>query len=193
MKKLFAGLIFIVLTHAVFAQQLSSKSKEIVAAYNQLQKQPDSKAYQLDYIKVFPGNSTEFIKTFESEDFSQLYNNSYQYVDAFVNLTKYYSSEIIYKSINIGKNLVWEADATGQIQHEIVGMGNSYTAIFIKAIKSLTPKDQSSLITFLADVENHQAYPEYKRLYKSIAHAGEKDLANHFIDAMHKREKQPHD
>lgn len=193
MKKLFISLVLIVLTHAVFAQQLSSKSKEIIAAYNQLKKHPDSKTYQLDYIKVFPSNSTDFLKTFDPEDFSQLYSNSYQYIDALVKLTKNYPSAIICKSINIGKNLVWEADATGQIQHELVAMGNSFTPIFIKAIKSLTPKEQAGLITFLADVENHQAYPEYKRLFKSIVHAGDKGLANQFIDAMHKREKQPHD
>jgi hypothetical protein len=65
--------------------------------------------------------------------------------------------------------------------------------LFIQKINSLSPKEQSNLIAFLADVENHEAYPEYKQLIKAIDDRGQKDLADQFTDAMHKREKQPHD
>ena len=100
---------------------------------------------------------------------------------------------MINKSIDIGKNLRWEADAVGYLQHGIVALGNNYTSLFILKINSLSPEEQSNLISFLADVENHDAYPEYKQLIKSIKVAGRTDLADKFITAMNQREKQHHD
>jgi hypothetical protein len=72
-----------------------------------------------------------------------------------------------------------------------VELGNKYTTIFVQKLNSLKPVEQSNLIKFLADVENHDAYPEYKQLIKAINDAGQKDLADQFTEAMHKREKQP--
>jgi hypothetical protein len=186
-------LLFTSVVDLTYAQQLSSKAKQIISAFAQLKKHPDSKEDQLNYIKIFPENSTEFLQIFDPSDFGQLYDDSYQYIEAFVKLGKYYPIAIIKRSITIGKSLVWQADATGQIQQEIVLMGNTHPAIFIKLVKSLNAKEQIHLITFLADAENYSAYPEYKQLIKSITNAGEKRLAKQFIDAMHKREKQNHD
>ncbi len=191
--KLILFLVLITPVSLVFGQQLLAKSKQVQSVYSQFLKNPKSQTCQLNYIEVFPDDTTQFLRVFASADFGQLYQDSYNYIEDFFKLGKYHTVLVINKSIDIGKNLRWEADAVGYLQHGIVALGNKYTSLFILKINSLSPDEQSNLITFLADVENHDAYPEYKQLIKSIKAARRTDLADKFITAMNQREKQHHD
>ena len=65
--------------------------------------------------------------------------------------------------------------------------------MFGQLLKRLTPQKQTQLITFLADAENFYAYPDYEDIIKHLKGLGESGLANKFIEARKKREKQPHD
>ncbi len=193
MQKAFLNLtIFLFLiapADLAFAQQLSTKSKQVLTVYNQLQSCPGSKTCALNYIEVFPDDTAQFLRVFAPADFGQLYKSSDNFIDEFFKLSRYHSVLVINKAIDIGKDLKWDADAVGYLQHGIVALGNRYTRLFILKINSLKPKEQSNLITFLADVENHDAYPEYKKLIKSINDAGRTDLADKFKTAMIQREK----
>jgi len=192
LKSIILSFSLITLVNLAFAQQLSTKSKQVKSAYSQLKERPDSKTYQLNYISIFPSDTAQFLRVFAPPDFSQL-NDGFDYIEGFFSLAKNHPVAVISKAVDIGKDLKWNADAVNYLQHGIVELGNKYTRLFIQKINSLNPKEQTNLITFLADVENHHAYPEYKQLIRAINDAGEKGLADQFTDAMHKREKQPHD
>jgi hypothetical protein len=193
LKSIILIFFLIALANLVFAQRLSTKSKEVASAYSQLKMHPDSKSCQLNYINIFPRDTTQFLRVFDPPGYGQLYNDSFDYIKDFFKLSKNYPVAVISKAIDIGKDLRWDADAVNYLQHGIVELGNKYTTLFIQKINSLNPKEQANLIIFLADAENHHAYPEYKQLIGAINDAGQKGLADQFTHAMHKREKQPHD
>ncbi|MBS1524029.1 MAG: hypothetical protein JST19_00180 [Bacteroidetes bacterium] len=185
-------LVLIATANLALPQQLSTKSKQVKSAYIQLKEHPDSKTYQLNYINIFPKDTTQFLSVFNPPGYGQL-SDGFDYIEGFFRLAKYHPVAVISKAVDIGKDLKWDADAVNYLQHGIVELGNKFTRLFIQKVNSLSPKEQSNLITFLADVENHAAYPEYKQLIKAINDHGQKDLADQFTDAMQKREKQPHD
>jgi hypothetical protein len=149
------ALLLILLPSFVFSQSLSKASLRIKAAWQELNKHPYSKQTQLAYLKVFPQNKQQFVELFDKEDFSQLYSGSYKYITTFIELSKHYPDQVMDKAINIGKELVWDADATGQLQQAIVNLGCENTRIFLNKIKALPTSQTNQLIKFLADVESH--------------------------------------
>jgi len=183
------GLLLILLGFHLssFAQSLS---KEVQTAWNKLKNDSTSKQKQLGYIQAFPENGRQFKAVFNPHDFKQLYKDSYQYIETFLSLSKVYPAKVIDKSIDIGRELVWEADATGQIQEGIVELGNENTRLFVNKVKSLTSDQKKHLITFLADVENHKAYTIYQQLIDSLKRINEPELASQFIKARALRMKQ---
>jgi hypothetical protein len=188
MKTIIIFLSFL-FSNAVLAQSLSQTSQKIKTAYDELKNEPASNQKKLTYLKVFPQNKEQFMAVFDPDDFKELYSESFKYIDAFISLAQNYPAAVINKSINIGKNLKWEADATGQMQHSIVLLGNQHIALFLKKIDTLSPIEEAHLIAFLADVENHKAYHEYQQLIESLQRIGENKLANKFINARALREK----
>lgn len=189
MKKSTLILALFLIIFTASAQKLSIRSKEIKAAFERLNNHPDSKKDQLYYLDTFPDNQQDFIAVFNPSDYGQLYDG-HDYINAFLKLDQYYPARVISKAINIGKGLTWDADAINYLQSGIVDLCNRHIKIFIRKLKSLSPKEQSHFITFLADVENYSAYPAYKQLIKALTAVGEKDLADRFKEAMLKREKE---
>jgi len=182
--------LFAVLPSFAFSQALSPKSKAVKAAWEALVKQPGAKQCQLTYLRVFPENKHDFIAVFDRDDFTQLYTESNKYIESFIALVKNYPAQVIDKSINIGKDLRWNADAINYLQHGIVEIGISNTIIFSKKLNSLTPKQKGRLVKFLADVENHKAYPQYQQLINALTKTGEKSLAHKFELARTERENE---
>ena len=188
MKTIFICLSLLI-SNAVFAQSLSQTSQKIKIAYDELKSDSSSNRKQLAYLTEFPNNSGTFMAVFMPPDFGELYSDSYKYIEALIGLAKTYPSKVIKKSLNIGKGLKWEADATGQMQQSIVELGNKNIHIFSQQLNSLPTIEAAHLITFLADVENHKAYPEYQQLIESLQRIGENQLATKFIAARALREK----
>jgi hypothetical protein len=195
MKKFTIGclLLFMASANASFCQPLSADSKNVKAAYEELVKHPDSKQKQLAYLKAFPENKKHFLEVFGAADFGQLYKDSHEYITAFFELSKKHPAAVIDKSINIGKDLIWDADAVGDLQHSIVEMGNEHTSTFATKVNALTALQQKNLTKFLADVENHKAYPEYQALIDALNKVHQVKLAGRLIKARTEREKIKHD
>ena len=190
----FSGLLLIVIQSFVsLAQPLSRESKKVKLAFDALAKTPKSRQKQLDYLKSFPQDKQQFIAVFDQNDFSELYSDSYEYITAFFKLSKYYPQQVMDKSINIGKDLKWNADAVGYLQHHIVILGNQQIKIFSTELRRLPESQVNGLITFLADVENHKAYSEYQQLINTLNQIGAKDLSDKFIKARSKREQEKND
>ncbi|MES2110770.1 MAG: hypothetical protein V4577_18575 [Bacteroidota bacterium] len=183
-------LLIVVLPLFTFSQKLSPKSKQVKAAWEALNKHPDSKQLQLAYLKIFPSNKPDFIAVFDPDDFNQLYDESNKYIDSFIELVKYYPVQVIDKVINIGKDMKWKADATGYLQHGIVKVGINQTKIFSKKLNSLSSKQKVHLITFLANEEGIKHDQNYQELINALTKIGEKALANKFEAARTERKKE---
>jgi hypothetical protein len=174
-----------------FSQSLSARSLSVKHAFEALKRDTASTAKQLAYIKVFPANKQQFLAVFPPEDFTQLYDG-HEYIKKFADLVAHYPANVISKAINIGKDLEWDADAVNYLQDELVSMGKTHTRIFVKNIKALPTSQTNSLITFLADSENHASFPEYQLLIDKLKAMHQSILANKFIAARSKRQSIKH-
>jgi len=189
-KSLFASLIAsIICINVSFSQALSPAAMKVKTAYVQLKIYPGSKPKQLAYLNAFPQNKQQFVEIFNAPNNGQLTSNSQGFIATFVDMAKNYPTEVIDKSVNIGKDLTHEADAIGQLQHAIVDLGNHYTKLFAKKVNSLSDKESDNLVKFLADAENHSGYTQYQQLTEELSKIGEVKLSNKFVQAKEQREK----
>ena len=173
-------------------QSLSPTSEKIKKAYDQLKINGSSETLQLNYINAFPNSKEEFIAIFSPEDGKQLSTVSDQYLRLLLVLGDRYPTKVLRKSMNIGKRLKWDADAVGYLQHLIVDVANKHPGVFIEEIGKLNEDEKASLIRFLADVENHRAYPEYQALIDKLIFAKQNTISELFIQARKERQKQHH-
>jgi hypothetical protein len=188
--KIITLFIFFIIPMGAFTQSLSFKIGWLRTSYNELKENSGSSDKQLAYIQNFPSDSTSFMDIFQPADYKHLYKESHDYINTFFSLSTNHPNEIIDKSINIGEYLIWQGDATGDMQHGIVDLGNSNTKIFASKLHSLTQSHKAHLISFLADVENFTAYPQYQSLINSLNKIGEKTLADEFVNARTLRESE---
>jgi hypothetical protein len=93
--------------------------------------------------------------------------------------------------MGLGKDAHYEADAPSHLQQVTAVYGSQHTKLFAELLKELPAQKQSQLISFLADVENHAAYPQYQDIIGRLKATGERDLAGRFEEARNKRNKQP--
>ena len=171
-------------------KQLSPKPAEMVEALMALQRGPNDPATQERYLKVFPQDFASFMNLFGIN--RPLYDGS-QYILALMPLGKMHPMEIGKLLVGLSKDAHYEADATSYLQHTTAFYAAQHTKMFAQLVKGLSPQKQNQLITYLADVENFNAYPEYEGIIKHLKGLGETDLANKFVKARKKREKQGHD
>lgn len=150
---------------------------KVKSAYENLSADKNSKKLQQDYISAFPSDTKTFLAVFQSDKFDQLYSDSHKYIEALENCATNSPTEVISKCVDIGKNLVWDADAVGLLQHISVDIAIQHPPTFVSKYKTLNDKEQDKLINFYADVENHSAYPEYQDLIDKLNSIGEKDIA----------------
>ena len=155
-----------------------------------LQRKPDDPATQERYLKIFPHDFASFMNLFGFDH--PLYDGA-QYILALSPLGKTHPMEVGKLLIALAKDAHHEADAPNFLQQVTAAYAAQHTKMFAQLLKGLTPQKQTQLITFLAGAENFHAYPEYEEIIKHLKGLGERDLANRFVEARKKREKQPHD
>jgi hypothetical protein len=171
-------------------ENLIPEAKEIKLAFENLENNPHSTIYQEKYINVFPENAVLFRKVFAPAEFDQLYDGEL-YISKLNDLTQEYPDKIGYKLINLCVGLKkWEADAVGYIQHITMEFANSRYSNFISLTKNLNQKDLSTLIVFLADVENHSAYKAYQDFMDKLKKNNENALFFQFKKAKEERINQ---
>jgi len=173
-------------------KQLSIDAKIIKDAYDMLIREPNCKKNQIDYINKFPDNWNKFIKIFHPEDFNELYDKSHYYIWMLDTLSNEYPNEIGTLLIKLSRKAKWDADAPGYIQHTLANFGASKTKLFMKILLKEKQENLNNIITFLADVENHNAYTEYQQIIENVLKLGNKELGNKFITAKQKRQKIRH-
>ena len=170
-------LIFLVLSLCSHSQTLIPEAIKVKAAFNKLSADTNSKKLQQLYIAAFPSDTKTFLKIFQTEKFDQLYSDSYKYLDAFEKCATTFPSQVISRCVDIGKNLVWDADAVGQLQQISVRLAIHHLTFFVNKYKTFDSKAQNHLLRFYADVENFKAYPEYQELINKLKNIREADIA----------------
>jgi hypothetical protein len=188
-------LVFVVLMVGAlqgFAQQLIPEALKVKTAYERLRMSANSKELQQNYISAFPSDSRTFLKVFMTEKFDQLYTNSYLYIDILDTCSDNFPKEVLSKCIDIGKNLVWNADAVGSLQRLSVNLAIKNPQLFVNKYQTLNDKEQESLINFYADVENHDAYDEYQKLINAAKSIGEIGISKKLEIARTERKKRIH-
>lgn len=187
----FTRLVFclVLLVNYSFGQSLNPEATRVKTVFDKLTASPKDKQLQAVYIASFSANSKSFLSVFNPISFDQLYNGSVTYIDTLYQCSFSFSKEVISKCVDIGKNLVWDADAVGYLQDISVRLASTQTKIFVAKYKSLTDGDKSSLFKFYADVENFDGYPEYQDLIDKLNALHQNEIAKKFEIARTKRKK----
>ena len=191
LKTFAAGLLAMsVCVNLCFSQALSPAATKLKTAYVQLKIYPGAKPKQLAYLKAFPQNKQQFTEIFDPSNFGQLYKNSLEYINSFFGLAQNYPDEIMEKSINLGKNMEWRADAIGFLQNGIMELATQRTQLFATKVKALPVHDIDNLIKFLADEEGIKNDLQYQHLIDILRKHGDSGLADKFVAARTAREKE---
>ena len=183
-------IVFFLMFSKAYSQTLIPAATKVRSAFEKLSADINSKKLQRDYITAFPADTKTFLSVFQTENFDQLYKRSDTYIFALEKCAGTFPTEVISKCVDVGRSLVWDADAVGYLQDISINLATRHLRIFIVKFKTLTKTEQDSLIAFYADVENYSAYPEYQELSDRLVGAGEKDIAKRFEVARTKRMKQ---
>lgn len=183
-------IIFLVVWNSAYSQILIPPAEKMKVAFDKLTADTSSKNLQANFISAFPSDTATFLSVFMPEKFDQLYDSSHEYFLLLEICSRNFPKEVIRKCVDIGKDLVWDADAVGEVQHLGVNSANRYLKIFLDKYKTLNNKKRQSLINFYADVENHSAYPEYQELIAKLIKIGESDIAKKFETARTIRMKR---
>ncbi len=190
MKTLF---LFLIMFNATYSQSLIPEALTVKTAFDSLLLDSTSTSRQQIYVSAFPSDTKTFLRVFASKKFDQLYDG-HDYIETFERCAANFPVEVISKCVDIGKNLVWDADAVSYLQHMSVRLAIDHTTVFIKKFQTLSKAKQSSLVTFYADVENHRVYQAYNELLAKLNSAGASKIANALAEAKTLRiEKGKHD
>jgi hypothetical protein len=188
MKSLFT-ITFLLTFKCLISQTLMPVASKLKTAYEKLLSDTGNNKLQERYIVAFPSDTKTFLNIFQTKNFDQLYENSYQYLELFEKCAPAFPKEVLSKCMEIDKNLIWDADAVGQLQQISVSLSVKYFTIFIAQYRTLSSKEQNGLINYYADIENYNAYSEYQDLIDKLNSVGQRDISNKLQNARTKRKK----
>jgi len=192
------------LTLTCFGQELRTKkvspsSLKVKEEFYQVKNNPKNLEIQKKYLELFPKDYSTFSKIFDPEDFSELYDSSYEYIFILDSISKNYPHEVGIKIIHIAKDgeeylkrTAFISDATSYLQDLTIRYANNFPEVFIREINHLNISEVNSLIAFLADVENHSVYNEYENFITILKLNKQSTLLNKFVVAKKERMKYRH-
>lgn len=181
---------FLFLFKPGYSQALIPDAFKVKSAFDDLSTDTSSKKLQKLYVASFPATTEMFLNVFHTEKLDQLTVGSNKYLEAFQKCAARFPKKVIHKCVDIGKNLVWDADAVGQLRQISVALAIKHAKSFIDKYEMLDDREQEKLIAFYADVENHSVYFEYQRLIDKFKFLGEKDIAKKLEVARINRQKK---
>ena len=175
----------------LLAQQkaLSLKAQKLSEALGQLMSSPNDSAIQERYLELFPQDYKDFLELFDLD--KELYDG-HEYILVLPSLAKNHELEVGKLLVQLSKDAHYEADAPKYLQMDTAAYAGEHTKTFASLLSQLPAAKQSQLITFLADVENHDAYKEYQPIIDHLEALGEYDLARKFEFARSERSRRHH-
>ena len=168
---------------------LSRKVTKLSGALADMRNSADDRRAQMRYLRAFPKTYKEYLELF---DLGQPLYDGHEYVNAISPLAANYERTVGNILVNLSQDAHYDADAPSYLQQATSEYAAQHTKTFVSLLKRLPSMKEANLITFLADVENHRAYPEYQMIIDQLKTLGETALVNKFELARAKREKQPH-
>ena len=185
-------LLLICLSTAGSANQktVSDAAQQLTLALTQVKKAPDDRNVQERYLEAFPQTYKSFLELFDLDH--PLYDGR-DYVETLYSLAGSHALEVGGLLVQLSKDAHYGGDAPSYLQNATATFGSQHIEIFLALLKQLPAGKQAHLITFLADVENHQAYQEYQLIIDHLKALDEQTVARKFEAARSKRSRQPHD
>jgi hypothetical protein len=168
---------------------LSRKVTKLSAALAELRNSPNDRTAQMRYLDAFPKTYKEYLQFF---DVGRSLYDGHEYVDVISTLAANYELAVGNTLVSLSQDAEYDADAPAYLQHATSGYAGQHTKTFVSLLKRLPSAKEANLITFLADVENHRAYPQYQLIIDHLKALGETALASKFELARAERKKQPH-
>ncbi len=107
-------------------------------------------------------------------------------------MAKTHEEEVGKLLVTLSKDAHYNADAPAYLQSATSLYRSEHTQTFLSLLKGLPAAKQANLIAFLADVENHDAYPQYQIIIDHLKALGDVALAQKFELARAKRARQRH-
>ena len=179
--------------------KLSATSLKVQRAYQSLMSDRQSIHLQELYVRSFPNDYNTFARVFDPPDFGELYDSSYEYIFILDSIAEHHPIEVCNKIISLAKDgerylkqSGFIADAPAELQMITISFAVKYPDLFIKSMNRLSATQKDSLATFLADVENHAAYPEYEQFISILKDKEQSELQGLFIRAKKARMKYRH-
>ena len=188
--KIIISIVLILMASQVLAaiSPLSAKLEKL----RQSVESASTDSSEKEYLQALPHMCTTFKETFYGKDLDELYPIHEQHLALLQRLSAKYPKETISIWLGVATNCAWEADALGILQHQLAGFGATDTKAFAAALLAKPTAQRGSIIRFLADVENHEAYNEYKVIQKNLKQLGlvklEKDFAAAKKERMSRRD-----
>jgi hypothetical protein len=169
---------------------LSPQAQSLKQLLSSLKEHPEDKSIQSQYLLAFPKDIKTFRNLFDQSDFSELYYDEADYVGMLSSLAERHPETVGKLLIGLCKNATAGPDALSDLQQATIEYATSRTSLFAKLMKARPAKEASGVIRFLADVENHEAYPEYSQLIANLRKGNETTLARQFESARTERKRQ---
>ena len=183
--------VLLFLTGPITSQTLHPDAMKIKTAFEKLSLDTNKKKLQKKFVADFPSDAQTFLDIFLPEKLDQLYSESYRYLEMLKRCAMTLPKTVIGKCMDIGKGLVWDADAVGHMQKIIVELSGDHLKLFLQKFRTLSNEEQNRLINFYADVENHNAYSIYQDLIDKLNAAGKTDISVKLEVARTDRKNRP--
>ena len=195
--KLFYYIIIIIFAsplhnNFLFAQNkknLSIETLKIKKAFAELKKD-STYSKQILFIESFPQDWNTFLKVFHPENFGELYDSSYYYLNKLYELASVNSDKVGELLIKLAKDAEWDADAPGYLQSILADYAAKNTKKFVSLLSHEKNNNIHHIIVFLADVENHNYYENYQLIIDNLIKLNELKLAKKFEKARENRINQ---
>lgn len=188
-------LLFIILFYDASVAEMSSFSKKLERYRIAVGENQSSKS-DLEYLNNFPATFNKFCYTFYGYECegsgkrSELYKTSYQHLMLLKKFSRRYPEKVYFIWLSIASDAYWKADAVGLLQHQLIENIANETEFFVQNIQKLPLSNKIAVIQFLADVENHSIYFEYKRVINNLIELGQLELADSFVETRSNRINQ---
>jgi hypothetical protein len=194
-RRLIAGALFLMgsaqfLIHAQEKRpSLSIQERDLRDAWVELEKKPHDANAQGRYLNAFPHTYKEFLNFFVV---GRNFSDGHEVILLLPSSAEKHQDELGKLLVNLGKDARWDADAPNYLQHITAVYAGQHADTFASLVNQLSVAERVNLITFLADAENHAAYPEYEDLINQLKILGQGRLAKEFEEARAERMRQPH-
>ena len=145
---------------------------------------------QKEYLSAFPQDYKNFLDFFGPG--RPLYDESGEFIGLLPQLAKNQEAEVGTLLVRLDVDAHYAADAPSYLQYATAVFASHYTDRFDKLVKVLGAAKRAQIVTFLADVEDPEAYPEYQKIIDQLKALGDANLAREFETAREKRKAEAH-